>query len=477
MIVVTIPLIALSVVCDLVFCHVLQNYPQRSIYNRITQEDEFRNFDGLIRNNKDARMDLLQKELTLFIPTNAAFENYTKPLYSDMAFYHMAKACKTINELKTIPSLSSTKYNLPKLWITKTTDKLFINNAEVLPFNSNYVGRTRHAPEGHQQILHIIDGVLDPLIRIPESPQTAYDFMTSTWKWDLDVEESVTSFLHKVNENGMAHLFQVNGGNTFFIPVDRSIDTHKFRNLNKKTIFGHIVPNFVLFTRPTMRGFNYETMANDDKTYMVLYLEEIGSELHVKSVTIQGTTDNPTGHYSAKILQANIPVHNGVIHLISQPLGIKNKTRPFPYLPIIEKLSRDPALDTFYSMGDISGFNKIFTSHDVTFTYFIPNDYSWRQMKRSGLKYFENNVDLLKRHLVISDAPYTMERMLAITKSQNNTSFELKTTGGIIKIAVFQIGTSYYVKYKRAYIEVLRPNYECTDGIIHVLAGPMADLF
>lgn len=51
--------------------------------------------------------------------------------------------------------------------------------------------------------------------------------------------------------------------------------------LNKHAIFGHMIPNYVLFTRPTMRGLNYETMANNDDIYMVLSLEEIGNYFSV----------------------------------------------------------------------------------------------------------------------------------------------------------------------------------------------------
>lgn len=44
------------------------NYPQKSIYNKLTQEDDYQGFAGLINYNRDARMDILQNELTVFVP-------------------------------------------------------------------------------------------------------------------------------------------------------------------------------------------------------------------------------------------------------------------------------------------------------------------------------------------------------------------------------------------------------------------------
>lgn len=40
---------------------------------------------------------------------------------------------------------------------------------------------------------------------------------------------------------------------------------------------------------------------------------------------------------------------------------------------------------------------------------------------------------------------------------------------------VMKIDDQYYIKWYNKYIQVLRPNYECTNGIVHVLAGPMVD--
>ncbi|CAG9770002.1 unnamed protein product [Ceutorhynchus assimilis] len=453
------------------------NYAQRSIYNKIKQEDEFQGFVGLIQHNRDATMDLIRHELTIFVPTNSAFENYPYPLHSDLAFYHMANESRTLKDLKTIQNISTIEDNFPKLWITKTDEGVFINNAKIIEFRSDYPGRTRNGNDGKDQMLHIIDDVLDPIVRHPKFPHTAHDFLVSNEKWHLDANKSVSSFLHKVRENELSHLYGIEGSNTYFIPVDRGFDTQKFKKLTKNSIFGHIVPGYVLFTRPTMRRLNYETMANGHDIYMVLSFEEIGNKLYVKGSTITGTDENPKGEMMAELLNANIPVQNGVVHLISEPLGIFKKVlKPFPYLPIMHKLSTDPELSTVYDMGETTGFNKIFTTNNLSFTYFVAQDFAWRQIKKKGLSFSGTDVDLLKRHLIISEVPYTMESLLSLSSGRNYTHVELKTVGGFLRFVVLLIEDSYFIRWNKMYIKVLRSNYECSDGLVHILAGPIAIL-
>ncbi|XP_050302067.1 fasciclin-1-like isoform X2 [Anthonomus grandis grandis] len=457
---------------------VLNTQPQRSIYNRITQDEEFKDFADLIHFNGVARVDLLQRELTIFVPikTNVAFQSYKKPLHSDLAFYHMASGVWPLKHLQTTRNISSIKDGLPKLWMTKANDSLFINNAEIIQFRSDYNGQTGNNLVG-KQVMHLIDDVLDPIIHHSEYSYTAYDFLTSIEKWKLGSQITVANYLHKIREFHLEHLYRSPGTNTYFIPIDTGIDPQKFNMFNKDIIFGHIVPLMVLFTRPTEKGRNYETMANGDDVYIVLSFEDIDNKLFIKGTTVHGTTETPNGEVLAEIVQANIPVDNGVVHIISLPIGIfKRKLKLFPYLPVLDKLAADPELSTVYEMGEETGFNKIFETNNGQFTYFVPIDYAWRQMKANRYKYNLNNVDLLKRHLIVSEHPYTMENLFAISSGRNFTNIDLQTTGETIRLLVLKFGKHFYIKWKNLYIKVVRPNWDCTNGIIHMLAGPMVEL-
>lgn len=93
---------------------------------------------------------------------------------------------------------------------------------------------------------------------------------------------------------------------------------------------------------------------------MVLSIVEIDGKLFVKG------TNNGRGYkrqeFFAEIVVDNVPVKNGVVHLISKPLieGANKSLGVFPYLPIMMKISGDPELQFFYEMGERTKFNKIF---------------------------------------------------------------------------------------------------------------------
>lgn len=286
----------------------------------------------------------------------------------------------------------------------------------------------------------------------------------------------MSKYFIKVQENKLQNVFKEKVGHTFFIPVDSGIDSRNFKVLDSHLIRGHIIPFYILFTRPTERNFAYETIANNAFMHMVLSFVEINGKLFVKGRNNRNER-NRYEEYFSEIVVANIPVKNGVVHLISQPLiGASNKSLGlFPYLPIMTKISSDPELDVFYKMGEKTKFNKIFDIQGVSFTYFVPRDTAWTQADRKGLSSSEEDLDILKRHLIVSESPYFMEQLESLTKAYNNSYLELTSEGGPIRIMVLKIEDQYYIKWFNKYIQVLRPNYECTNGIVHILAGPMVD--
>lgn len=315
------------------------------------------------------------------------------------------------------------------------------------------------------------------MIRQPQFSPSAYDFISTSYKWDLGVPKPISRFYTKVQENNLEYLFKQNAGHTFFVPLDSGIDTHKFNQINKHIILGHIIPYYVLFTRPTAKNLAHESLANDDYLYIVLSIVEKDSKLFVKGIQ-RGTLGNRNGmeEFYSEIIIPNIPVKNGVVHLISEPLAIFNRTlKPFPFLPIQSKLSNDPTLDKFYTMGEETDFNTIFDREGVSFTYFVPRDDSWKKSEEMDLQPIEEDLKILKRHLVISETPYSIEQLESLTKAVNNTYVELNNEEGVLRIMVLKIDGEYYLKWRNRYIKVIRSNYECTNGIIHVLAGPMVN--
>lgn len=322
---------------------------------------------------------------------------------------------------------------------------------------------------------HRIDDVLNPMIISPNFTPNAYDFLSLSFKWNLPGETSVSKFFIKVQENKLQHFFKDPAGHTFFIPIDTGIDSANFQQLDHHLVAGHIIPFYILFTRPTQKNFAYETMANDVFMYMVLSFIEINGKPFVKGR--KNGPGNQHEEYFAEIIVENIPVKNGVIHLISKPL-IRSSNKSlglFPYTSVVKKISTDPELEIFYAMGEQTKFNKIFNMEGVQFTYFVPRDTSWKQADRQGLTTTEDNLTILKRHLIVSQSAYFIEQLESQTKANNNSYLELSSEGGPLKIMVMKIDGDYYVKWYNKYIQVLRSNYECTNGIVHILAGPMVE--
>jgi hypothetical protein len=61
------------------------------------------------------------------------------------------------------------------------------------------------------------------------------------------------------------------------------------------------------------------------KVVVSLFEDEDG-EVKVKSQTMTGNRNHPRGKVIANIVKGNIPVQNGVVHLIDRPLVILAKT-------------------------------------------------------------------------------------------------------------------------------------------------------
>ncbi|KAJ8980372.1 hypothetical protein NQ317_009366 [Molorchus minor] len=473
----------LIIVCLIVTFNKKQNVlaqSQRTIYQKIQQENSFSGFSSLIRSNRVAKLNLHFESVTVFVPENRALKRYIKEhedLSSDIGFYHMSFEPKTLDKLRTTHFMRSSKLENPPLWITNIGQDIYVNNARIIQDKSDYIAVRRSNDLEKTQVLHMIDEVLDPVIPSPKFAPSAYDFLSAADKWQLGPTATVASFFHKVQEYNLAGAYKQKGGHTFFIPLDSGIDPHNFKMISAHTIRGHIVPDLVLFTRPTEKNSAYDTRANDRFNYVIVSLEERDAKFFVRGLAggDLGNGNTEDGEFVSEILVPNIPVKNGVVHLVSQPLGIFNRTmKPFPFLPVLEKIANDPELDVFYTIGEETGFNKKFEQTGVKFTYFVPNDKSWFNTRKHDLEPTETDLELLNRHLIVSDTPYSMERLLALSRANSYGDIELNTEGGVLRVAILKIGPDYYLKWGGRYIKVVRPDYECADGIIHILAGPLA---
>ncbi|GBM51966.1 Fasciclin-1, partial [Araneus ventricosus] len=90
---------------------------------------------------------------------------------------------------------------------------------------------------------------------------------------------------------------------------------------------GHVIPRTILFTRlVSFDSYPREAYGDDIKVELTIINESNAKgnsySLHAQSNTIHSDYRHKKGVVMAKILKPNIPVKNGVVHLIESPLMI-----------------------------------------------------------------------------------------------------------------------------------------------------------
>nr|CAI5824825.1 unnamed protein product [Callosobruchus analis] len=136
------------------------------------------------------------------------------------------------------------------------------------------------------------------------------------------------------------------------------------------------------------------------------------------------------------------------------------------------KLSTDPDLGYFYTLGETTAFNEILPREDLQLTYFVPADRYWNMVQEEGLIQIEKNLDILRRHLVIDQRSYSMEKLAEMSKvNYYYRSQDLPTENGVLRIMVKEKDGEYHIVWRNKLIRVLKPNYMCTNGVVHVLSA------
>ncbi|KAF5281303.1 hypothetical protein FQR65_LT14764 [Abscondita terminalis] len=449
-----------------------------TIYQKIRQTPKFTQFLALLEANRPAKINLQYGEMTAFVPTNEAFEWYSGGLMNELVNYHLVWYAKRTKDLESGFLITVLDEN-PPIWITKLDDEIYVNNARLIPELSDYVSEISNAPN-KQQVLHVIDEVLDPAVRhfaMGIDNPTAFDLLTKTKLWDLG-NHRLDVFHKKLMTHRQEHLFSGVGSSTFFIPVDEGFTDYRQQMFDGNVIMAHVIPNRVFFTRPAPKDLPFETLADVDYLYVVVLFSTTEGKLFVKSHTLIGDANHPTGEIISEIIKPNIPVKNGVVHLIKRPLAVfDRKLTLFPYLSITDKIGSDPFLNYSFTLGEATGFNRLFSDPQYKYTYFIPRDKAWRNLQsflEVNRTYFDNFVSkygrsILNRHIVKSNVSFTMEDIRKRSNVSDTADINLKTLGGMLRVGVLELDGSYTIYWRNKIIPVYRTNYLCTNGIVHVI--------
>ncbi|CAH2071332.1 unnamed protein product, partial [Iphiclides podalirius] len=427
-----------------------------------------------------ANMSLQYRQMTMFAPTNEAFQRYNGEMDDNLVLYHISNLATTLSNLDN--TISSELDGNPPLWVTRRRDTMhddvYVNNAKV------YITRSYQAVNGNGklQVLHVIDQVLQPLqphgpisTSTPVYNPNAYQFLEHSDVFNIG-QHRLRSFRQKVNQLQKKEVFNADGRHTFFIPVDEGFKpTARSDFIDEKVIDGHVIPHHVLFTKATPDGQEFESMAFSDNVKVIISFsisvngqEEI---TYVKSNTVAGDAKHSRGVVLADIVRANIPVKNGVVHLIQRPLMVVD-TSVIDFL----KEKEDGPLCKFYEvildLGEHNQFlNELTLAKDITL--FAPSNEAWNENSvQNIIRNHQRLREILNLHLVRERLP--LDAIIHNNMNQLPGSIYQAPTAAPRKYLYFNVLNSnsnqtLTVEGGGVNATVTQPNIAATNGFVHII--------
>ena len=259
----------------------------------------------------------------------------------------------------------------------------FVNNAKILKESIH------QAHNGDEQLLYTIEEALEPYIPSTPLPPFALELISQPSIYGID--ERWDSYYSKITNNKQEAIFERPGNHTFFVPIG-DVRPELF---DRYVVLGHVIPNHVLFLN-VMGKESYKSAANDATVNVELSLINrtlrINPEqtYYVQSNTIKADPKHNKGVVMSRVLRANIPVKNGVIHLIEKPLMIIDTS-------IIDFLQQesDGRLKTFNKLLDLVPDIRSEISRLEQKTVLAPTDAAFSNLNESE---DDNKVEFLIRN-------------------------------------------------------------------------------
>ncbi|CAH2991622.1 unnamed protein product [Chilo suppressalis] len=447
-----------------------------TIAEKLREDADLSQFLALLERNVVANTSLQYRQLTMFAPTNEAFQRYNGMMDDNLVLYHISNLATTLTNLDY--AISSEFDGNPPLWVTRRRDAMhddiYVNNAKV------HVSRSYQATNrnGKRQVLHVIDQVLQPLQPHGSSSSSssvynpnAFQFLEHSDEFNIG-QHRLRSFRQKVTQLQKKEVFNADGRHTFFIPVDEGFKpTTRSDLIDEKVVDGHVIPHHVLFTKATPDTKEFETLAFGDNVKVIVSFSTAmnGNEeiTYVKSNTVAGDAKHSRGVVIADIVKANIPVKNGVVHLIQRPLMVVD-TSVIDFL----KEKDDGPLCKFYEViMDLGSNNQFLKELNVAkdITLFAPSNEAWNEPSVQNIvRNHQKLKDILNLHLVRERLP-----MDAIIHNNMNQIYQAPTASPR-KYLYFNVLThgnnkTLTVEGGGVNATVIQPNIAATNGFVHII--------
>ena len=174
---------------------------------------------------------------------------------------------------------------------------------------------------------------------------------------------------------------------------------------------------------------------------------------------------------TAEVVEPDIGATNGVIHVIDRVLGVPQHT-------IAEKMAMGPMMSSVYILGNQNHFNHMFNNTDEKFTYIVPSNLAWEEVNKQFASAYKilfmgafayQTQTILERHLKIGEA-LTTEQLIEMTANDGHVVMLRGAPGfRFVKKADLDGSIETFIEWEDLQARVIRPNMECTNGMIHVI--------
>lgn len=465
---------------------------EESVVEKMRMDADLSEFFLRLGKSPFANTTLAMRPVTVFAPTNMAFQEFPSNAQDEsLVLYHITNQPMKLEALNQ-PIVYSQMEGNPPLWVTRRRDQLvnqddiFINNAMVDKKSSDYTGKNG---KGQVQVLHKINEVLQPL-RLKETTDSLYNpnaaqLIQNSIQFDLG-PHTIRSFFDAVNKRKLLDSFGKEGRYTFFVPIDSSYK--HFEDVDKTVIEGHIIPSHVLFTEPTPAEKPFATVAFSDSMQVTIAFTSEGRKhkTRVKSNTVIGDEKHGSGIVLAEIVKANIPVRNGVVHLIDRPLMVVDNTVQ-EFVESFKDREDGPlfefqkVLSTKVDSGFLKGLGEM-----KNFTLFAPSNEAWRNpAARAALSNRTLLNEVIRLHIVDQRLP--LEHIKSKSHQHHQVRHQTGHARGHHHHQLFQVrsmsdpkslyfnvmvsGSNHTLTVEGGGVNatVIQPDIAATNGIIHII--------
>ncbi|XP_017962953.1 fasciclin-1 isoform X14 [Drosophila navojoa] len=448
----------------LLLCCYTTHAAAADLADKLRDDSELSQFYSLLEQNPVANATLSLRSCTIFVPTNEAFQRHKGPTH---VLYHITTAAFSKDQLE--KTVSSDMAGNPPLYITKSRNgDIYVNNARIIPSLS--VELTNR--EGNRQVMHIIDEVLEPLTALPTAKTEInnLDALQFIQKADqLSVgDNKLRTYRSQLALMKKESLYNAPGAHTFLLPVDEGFKiTTRSSLVDGKVIDGHVIPNTVIFTAASQHDEPKTSAAFEDQLKVtVSFFKQKDGKMYVKSNTIVGDAKHPEGVVLSEIVKANIPVKNGVIHLIRRPLMIIDTT----VTQFLQDNGENGALRKFLEVIMDSGGAVLDGINNLSeVTILAPSNEAWNTSSIDNIVRDRKrmtdilNMHIIKERLNVEKIRQKNANMIAQVPTVNNRTFlyfNIIGEGADAKITVEGGGVN---------ATILQADVAQTNGYVHII--------